>query len=322
MTTLVCPPILRCPEKDGVAKRRRSVNLPLNYLIAAMSNTSNLQPDQKKKRRVRFPSSVLMQQAVTDGDLQEIKQLIGERGVAAVNEREPSGLPPVMRAVFEGQLQSLRLLVEAGADLSARDQEGWNALHVASIMDDCKAAELVLKASKEDLTRVYSVEGERPIDLAESPEMARTLLRAYLEESRSSLSTGGVTEEGDADELSLVRLVEEHYEEHGDCEQLTVLLKSHTSYESLLHLAAAKNYAVLAHCLLGKNLSDKEASDRHGWSPLHTAAYSNSLEAVLLLVDSGASVHKLTNSYQKPSDLTQVERILMVLLEKETSVYS
>ena len=296
--------------------RRKSLpNLLATVIVGSRAANQPEKKLRRKKKVVHFPSSVLMQQAVTDGDLQEIKQLIGERGVAAVNEREPSGLPPVMRAVFEGQLQSLRLLVEAGADLSARDQEGWNALHVASIMDDCKAAELVLKASKEDLTRVYSVEGERPIDLAESPEMARTLLRAYLEESRSSLSTGGVTEEGDADELSLVRLVEEHYEEHGDCEQLTVLLKSHTSYESLLHLAAAKNYAVLAHCLLGKNLSDKEASDRHGWSPLHTAAYSNSLEAVLLLVDSGASVHKLTNSYQKPSDLTNNLFISSILME-------
>ena len=57
-----------------------------------------------------------------------------------------------MRCVFEGQLAPLCLLVEAGADLAARDSENWAALYVAASMDDIDTAKLILKNSKKCLT--------------------------------------------------------------------------------------------------------------------------------------------------------------------------
>ena len=56
-----------------------------------------------------------MQQAIIDGDVQEIKQLIVNYGKEVVNAPEPTGLPPVMRCIFEGQIAPLRLLVAAGS---------------------------------------------------------------------------------------------------------------------------------------------------------------------------------------------------------------
>ena len=109
-----------------------------------------------------------MQQAITDGDLQQIIQLICVHGKSIVNLREPSGLSPAMRCVFESRTAALRILVEAGADLSHRDSENWTALHVAASMDDVPAATFILKRCREDLTQLRSVDGERPIDIAQS----------------------------------------------------------------------------------------------------------------------------------------------------------
>ena len=50
-----------------------------------------------------------MQQAITDGDVQEMKRLITDYGKEVVNAPEPTGLPPVMRCVFEGQMAPLLL---------------------------------------------------------------------------------------------------------------------------------------------------------------------------------------------------------------------
>ena len=128
-----------------------------------------------QRRRVRFTSPVLMQQAITEGDVEEIKQLISTHGSEIVSCREPSGLTPVMRAVFESQTECLKLLVEEGADLTAKDDELWTPLHVAAAMDDVEAAEFIIDACNVNLIWAATQEGHRPLDLAESSEMAKLL---------------------------------------------------------------------------------------------------------------------------------------------------
>ena len=170
-------------NKSGTTKNmdrgHKPTSLPVSICVQYLCKTKQ---DKKKKQRksVKFPSNILMQQAITVGDVQEMKQLISEHGSGVVSKPDPSGLPPVMRCVFEGQLAPLHLLVEAGADLAARDSENWTALHVAASMDDEEAAKFILDHCKQCLTQVHSVDGERPIDLAESMDMATLLLKADL----------------------------------------------------------------------------------------------------------------------------------------------
>ncbi len=45
-----------------------------------------------------------------------------------------------MRAIFEGESDALKMLIDAGADISLCDPEDWNVLHVAAAMDDYEAA--------------------------------------------------------------------------------------------------------------------------------------------------------------------------------------
>ena len=78
--------------------------------------------------------------------------------------------------MFEGQLAPLHLLVQAGADLAARDSENWTILHIATSMDDTDAAKLILNNCTTCLTQVRNVDGEGPIDLAESTDMTSLLV--------------------------------------------------------------------------------------------------------------------------------------------------
>lgn len=318
MSTLLYQNLLNLrSQESGAVKsvqgRRRSVSLPVTTCAQYIGR---LTQDRKKKQRksVKFPSTVLMQQAIMDGDVQEMKQLINEHGSHVVNEREPSGLSPVMRCVFESQLAALRLLVEAGADLAARDSENWTALHVAASMDDMEAARCILAQCKQCLTQVRNVDGERPIDLAESTDMARLLLDADLKAFQTSESEDAPgTPKGEDAILTLVR---EHVLKNGDCQALNAAMQNSTSYDSLLHMAASKNFPRLASYLLSHKLCELESRDRRGRTAIHSAAYHNSLDMVILLVQSGASVHSLTNSYEKASDLTNHELILSVLQEE------
>ena len=153
-----------------------------SFKLSTLIQNKNKQQTKKKqqKKSVKFPPNILMQQAITDGDVQEMKRLITDYGKEVVNAPEPTGLPPVMRCIFEGQMAPLLLLVAAGADLAARDSENWTALHVAASMDDKYAAKLILNLCKTCLISVRNVDGETPIDLAESNDMANLLNVALL----------------------------------------------------------------------------------------------------------------------------------------------
>lgn len=293
-------------------KRRQSVSLP----ISRPSYLLNVETTQKPTRKgVHFPVSVLMQQAITDGDLVEMNMLVRENGNIVVEEREPSGLPPVMRAIFEGQLDSLKLLVRAGADLTTTDPEGWNVLHVAAAMDDMEAAAFVVRACNEPLTQVRNADEQRPIDLAESPDMARFLLQADLQDLR--IDTEIVNKSLDSTELSVLNAVRHHYESNQNIDFLNVMLQSQTQFDTLLHLAAARNYPRLARYVLKHQLVDADIRDRQGYTPIHIAAFNGSVDTLLLLIEYGASIHALTNSYEKTSDLTEYDLILEILNEEE-----
>lgn len=287
--------------------RRSSISLPVT---CAQYIGRLAQQDRRKKQRksVRFPSTVLMQQAIMDGDIQEMKQLMNEYGSGVVNEKEPSGLSPAMRCVFEAQTAALRVLVEAGADLAATDSENWTVLHVAASMDDIEAAKMVINNCSQCLTQIRNVDRERPIDIAESTEMARLLLDFKAHETTPPANDGG--------EHAILTLVQDHCAKNGNCDALDKAMQNSTSYDTLLHMAAGKNFPRLASYLINHRLCKLEGRDRKGWTALHTAAYYNSIDIVLLLIQSGASAHSLANSYEKASDLTTHELIHTILQEE------
>ena len=296
-------------QKLNNEKRRHSVSLGYNY---------EQKVAVKSRKGVHFPVSILMQQAITEGDMTEINQLISEHGNKVVMELEPSGLPPVMRAVFEGQVEALKLLVENGAELSTQDPEGWNVLHVAAAMDDIEAARYVLHCCNDNLTQIRNLDGQRPMDLAESPDMAKLLLHADLADLRIEIETAKVKEMNEASLLSVVRT---QYEQGADINSLQAMLQQNTQFDTLLHLAATKNYPRLAKYILKHKLVDGDFRDRYGWTPLHTAAYHCSVDITILLLEFGASNNALTNSYEKASDLTEHELILELLSLGESVEY-
>ena len=300
-------------SKAGM-KRRMSVQLPL---FRPSYFHSEKQPE-KQRKGVHWPVSILMQQAITDGDVAEIKALIDEHGNKVVLENEPSGLPPVMRAVFEGDMEALVLLVEHGADLTAQDSEGWNVMHVASAMDDLDAAKFVLASCNESLTNVRNMDDQRPIDLAESVEMARLLLNADLSELR--IETEDLQKpRAQTSEATVVNLVRDSYEKTANCDSLNEIVRNSTDYDTLLHFAAAKNYPRLAKFILKHKIVETDFRDTYGWTALHTAAYFSSIDVLLVLIEYGASVHFLTNSYEKATDLSESKLVLDILHMEENN---
>ena len=111
---------------SSLSKTHKKGSCSTHLIIALLSRSLSVKGSstekKQQKKSVKFPPNILMQQAITDGDVQEIKQLIINYGKEVVNAPEPTGLPSVMCCIFEGQLAPLELLVAAEADLDTTRQ--------------------------------------------------------------------------------------------------------------------------------------------------------------------------------------------------------
>ena len=302
---------------DKMTKRRQSLPALPSYFAVILSKKKR--SAKKERKEVTFPVGVVLQQVISEGEVEELKEILEKEGNHAVEERDPNGVPPIVRAIIENQMDCLKVLLAAGANLMIEDPEEWNAFHVASAMDNIDAVKMILESGGQHrgITQSRNVNGDRAIDLAESLEMARFLLHADLAEFR--LDCANVekhTSYTEKSEAQVLQFVMDYFKIHSNPITLNDILKEKTSYSSLLHLAATKNYSRLADCICMNFSPSLELRDNRGWTALHTAAYYNNLDMALFLVEKGANVHTITRSYQKPLDLTEHE-LIQCLMEEQ-----
>jgi ankyrin repeat protein len=119
--------------------------------------------------------------AAFNGDVEALKQHIAAG--SDLNEREPtSGATPLISAVTFDQQGAARVLIDGGADLSLKNNEGSAALHIAAFLCRTEIVEMLLEAgaSKEAMNKV----GATALNGVEGPfEQVKgiyNLLRALL----------------------------------------------------------------------------------------------------------------------------------------------
>lgn len=81
-----------------------------------------------------------------------------------INEKnEPQGFTPLHNAAYKGQMPVVIALVEAGADVNARDRKGFTALHHASYKGHQEVVDYLLKKGADPSIR--SVTGKTAADM-------------------------------------------------------------------------------------------------------------------------------------------------------------
>jgi uncharacterized protein len=106
----------------------------------------------------------------------DIATLLITRG-ADVNARSRAlgGVAPIHAAIFGRNLEGIKLLKEAGADLDAPQEGGFTALHGAAQNGDLEMVSYLLKNGADPDAKTE--EGKLPLDFAEAPELKARLTK-------------------------------------------------------------------------------------------------------------------------------------------------
>ncbi len=216
-------------------------------------------------------------EAMSSGFARLAGTMLGVEADAA--EPGPPGTTALMAAAAGGHDRVVRVLLDAGADPSARDDENYNPLSLAAEGHVAVVQQLVDAGSDLD---VQSFEGATPLlvaVLADHPEVARILVDAGAStESRGPLGIGPLTAALDQDNPTLC--------------QILLDAGADPNARSLggpaLHQAMEKGWLEVVQALLDGG-ADPEVRDRAGLTALMKAAALGQLDLVQRLLDAGAN---------------------------------
>ncbi|KAL2503184.1 Ankyrin-2 [Forsythia ovata] len=102
--------------------------------------------------------------AARKGEVRMIHRLI-ESG-ASINGRDQNGWTALHRASFKGRIEAVRALIEKGIDVDAKDEDGYTALHCAVESGHAEVIELLVKKGADIEARTNK--GVTPLQIAES----------------------------------------------------------------------------------------------------------------------------------------------------------
>eukprot|EP00753_Platysulcus_tardus_P017845 PLAT6584.1.p1 GENE.PLAT6584.1~~PLAT6584.1.p1 ORF type:complete len:248 (+),score=69.27 PLAT6584.1:46-744(+) len=113
----------------------------------------------------RVDVKVSLSEAVANGQMTVARFLIEEGGVSP-DEAGADGTRPLCAAALWGNADTLSFLLEAGADVNARNIGGteWTALHAAAFQEHGKVCMFLLEAGADPLAE--DAKGVRPVDYA------------------------------------------------------------------------------------------------------------------------------------------------------------
>ncbi|XP_076871592.1 protein phosphatase 1 regulatory subunit 27b [Brachyhypopomus gauderio] len=116
----------------------------------------------KPIRNVHFSNDVVFQDYVRHGELERIGRFIRTKRVT-LDTIYHSGMAALHEAVLSGNLECVKLLVNLGADIMQRDEDGWTPLHMACSDGFPEIAKYLLSLGADREAKNEC--GEKPADL-------------------------------------------------------------------------------------------------------------------------------------------------------------
>lgn len=153
-------------------------------------------PPEPKKRRVsrKVPIDMVLQvqiAAVEPRDREALKKRLRKQLTCCeINEITTSGLTALNQCVLDGNYESVKMLVELGADVNKKDRFGWTALHYAASEGYENICRFLLRNGAN--LRAEDKDGKFPVEVTDDEIILRILLRATLIYNMPPLDRGSL----------------------------------------------------------------------------------------------------------------------------------
>ena len=167
-------------ESTCVNQTSEQVNTPSPLVVRRPRKSSLATFDSRKlsdgrRKSVSFQPEVLLQQIVTEGDVEEIKGVLSTAGVD-INRMSPAGLTALHQAAMDGNVECAQTLLLNGGDVNVTDCEGCTPLHTAAICGHTEFVHFLLAAGADPFLKTD--DGQIPIQLAEDEKIKKLLRNA------------------------------------------------------------------------------------------------------------------------------------------------
>lgn len=134
------------------------------------------------KRRVRFPDEVVFEDHIKESDGDAIMNMLRRASVEIDLDRiNMSGMTALHQAVLDDNLACVRILIQHGAKINKKDEDGWTPLHAAAANGLPHIARYLISqgADKDALTD----EEEKAVDLVDPEDFKTTAVLLNTQES-------------------------------------------------------------------------------------------------------------------------------------------
>ncbi|XP_033613196.1 ankyrin repeat domain-containing protein 29 isoform X4 [Fukomys damarensis] len=246
--------------------------------------------------------------AARRGNLALLKLLLNS-GRVDVDCRDSHGTTLLMVASYAGHMDCVRELVLQGADINLQREDGGTALLAASQYGHRQVVETLLKHGANIHDQLY--DGATALFLAAQG--------GYLDVIRLLLSSGAKVNQPRQDGTAPLWIASQM----GHSEVVRVMLLRGADRDSTrndgttaLLKAANKGYNDVIEELL--KFSPTLGLLKNGTTALHAAVLSGNIKTVALLLEAGADPALRNKANQLPAELTKNERMLRLLLSKES----
>ncbi|KAK3579169.1 hypothetical protein CHS0354_022704 [Potamilus streckersoni] len=312
---------MNTPERLKHAKKRRIAQLKrwgayekqLEKETSKKRKQSSIKQVKKNQtRRVKFISNIVLLEAAARNDIDEVRKLLTS-GVSPDVTNE-DGLTALHQCCIDDSEEMLKLLLEFGANVNAKDSELWTPLHAAATCGHVHLCRLLIEKGA-DLLAV-NADGNMPYDICED--------EVTLDYVETQMANRGITQE----QIDDMRLTTEKHmladlkklaAEGGDLEYRDIY------GATPLHIAAANGYLEVVEFLQDEHVS-LHIRDNDSWMPVHAAACWMQLEVLEMLVRNGADIDAKTKNGETPFDLCEdpdiKQKILDIKDEMETHLAS
>lgn len=286
--------------------------------------------DDWSKGRAKPPGNDIWSASAT-GNIKAVKQHLA-KGVDINAKDSTFGSTALSSAALFGHTEIVALLLEAGADVNARNRDGGTPLHSAAFLGQHETAKLLLEndaniniknwdggtpwaATTADWETTRFIAGFLKIRVdREKVEVGRAKVVKLF---RQHGATTNIESEGDA-LCGAIR--------NGDFRTVKELLAKGTDVNTwdnefgvtALSWAALLDEVTIAKFLI-ENGADANVKSRDGSTPLHSAAFLGRVEIVELLIQKGADVNPANYKGETPLDVLMVDweitKFIVKLLE-------